>query len=121
MEREYGEGKEGFVRGTMQVPGGIPDPSPQLIEVDEEFEVPGVPWTRGMTVGDVFNLMLQANRPETTLRRVMFADEGGSAWLDDDTLPDENARGVFDLLVRNSSAPREFYHLCSAFQQGLHR
>jgi len=72
-------------------------------------------------VGDVFNLMLQANQPETPLRSVMVADEGGSVWLDDDTAPGESARGVFDLLLRDSSAPREVYHLCGAFQQGLRR
>lgn len=121
VEREYGEGEESFVRGTMVVPGGTPEPPPPLIGVDEAFEVQGVPWTRGMTVGDVFNLMIQASQPESTLRSVMFADEGGSVWLDDLTTSGERAGGVFDLLVRNSSPPREIYHLCGAFQQRLRR
>jgi|GEM_PF-2821649 len=121
VEREYGEEQEGFVRGTMVVPGATPEPPARMTGVEEAFEVPGVPWSRGMTVGDVFNLMIQANQPETTLRSVMFADAGGSVWLDDDTAPGERARGVFDLLVRNSSPPRELYHLCGAFQQSLRR
>ncbi len=111
--RVYGTGVGSFLTGTMVVPGSAA--GMQRVEITGVYE----PFDDEYTVGDAFNIMIEAaTAGANQFRRVNFRDVGGRVFFDEDAGP-ELARGFLDVIVHDRARPSDEYHFCAVFQKSL--